>query len=116
MAGFTVHIPASRPDYLVGLDLGQTQNFSALAVLANGDLVAGGQFTTAGGVTANNIARWDGTSWSALGSAMNFNVLTLTTIPILTHSGWTSPTSALLRPGSFSAKSREWARPGSTAS
>jgi len=33
----------------------------------NGDaLYAGGNFTTAGGVTVNHIARWDGSSWSAL--------------------------------------------------
>ena len=30
----------------------------------------GGQFTMAGGIAANNIARWDGTSWSALGSGV----------------------------------------------
>jgi hypothetical protein len=40
---------------------------SALAVLHNGDLVAGGGFLTAGGVAANNIARWNGSSWSAMG-------------------------------------------------
>jgi hypothetical protein len=31
-------------------------------------LYAGGRFTTAGGVTVNRIAKWNGTSWSALGS------------------------------------------------
>lgn len=34
-------------------------------------LIAGGWFTTAGGVTANRIASWDGSSWSPLGSGMN---------------------------------------------
>jgi hypothetical protein len=29
-------------------------------------LYAGGFFTTAGGVTANQVAKWDGTQWSAL--------------------------------------------------
>ncbi len=29
----------------------------------NGDLVVGGEFTTAGGVTVNGIARWDGSQW-----------------------------------------------------
>jgi hypothetical protein len=33
-------------------------------------LYAGGNFTTAGGNAANYVARWDGTSWSALGSGM----------------------------------------------
>lgn len=43
----------------------------ALAVLQNGDLVAGGNFTSAGGEPANRIARWDGTSWVPLGSGMS---------------------------------------------
>ena len=46
----------------------------------NGDLYAGGQFDTAGGMPANNIAKWDGTSWSALGLGLpgyNYIVLTL---------------------------------------
>jgi hypothetical protein len=29
----------------------------------NGDLIAGGWFTTAGGQTVNRIARWDGSAW-----------------------------------------------------
>src|SRR4030095_8157977 len=53
----------------------------ALATLPNGDLVAGGHLTTAGGVSANYIARWNGTSWSALGSGTNGNVYALTTLP-----------------------------------
>ena len=41
-------------------------------------LYAGGVFTTAGGVTVNRIAQWDGTRWSALGSGMNGSVSALT--------------------------------------
>jgi trimeric autotransporter adhesin len=46
---------------------------SALAVFDDGSgsgpaLYAGGQFTTAGGVTANRIAKWNGTAWSSLGT------------------------------------------------
>lgn len=40
----------------------------ALAVDANGNLYAGGEFTSIGGVNANNIARWNGTTWSAMGT------------------------------------------------
>ncbi len=36
----------------------------------NGELIAGGAFTTAGGTPANRIASWDGKSWSPLGSGM----------------------------------------------
>jgi hypothetical protein len=49
---------------------------SALAV-SGGTLYAGGVFTTAGGSTATNIAQWNGSSWSALGSGMNNQVLAL---------------------------------------
>ena len=38
------------------------------------DLYAGGYFTTAGGVSANRIAKWNGSAWSALGSGMNGSV------------------------------------------
>src|SRR5438093_13500914 len=41
----------------------------ALAV-SDSDVYAGGFFTTAGGIAATNIAKWDGSSWSALGSGM----------------------------------------------
>lgn len=43
----------------------------ALAVHDDGSgpaLFVGGDFTSAGGVIANNIAKWDGATWSALGS------------------------------------------------
>jgi hypothetical protein len=42
----------------------------ALALDGSGKLYAGGYFFTAGGVIANGIAVWDGSSWSALGSGM----------------------------------------------
>lgn len=35
-----------------------------------GNLYVGGQFTTAGGASANYIAKWNGTSWSQLGSGI----------------------------------------------
>src|SRR2546422_1400863 len=49
---------------------------SALAV-SGSDLYAGGYLTTAGGSAANYIAKWDGSSWSALGSGMNDRVVAL---------------------------------------
>ena len=41
----------------------------ALAIY-NGELIAGGKFQTAGGTTATNIARWNGTSWSPMGAGV----------------------------------------------
>ena len=43
----------------------------ALHVLANGDLLVGGAFSTAGGLQALNAARWDGTSWFPVGFGTN---------------------------------------------
>ena len=37
----------------------------------NTNLYAGGNFTTAGGITARAIAKWDGNTWTALGLGMN---------------------------------------------
>ncbi|MBL9120311.1 MAG: thrombospondin type 3 repeat-containing protein [Phycisphaerae bacterium] len=42
------------------------------------NLFVGGRFTSAGGTAASNIARWNGSSWSALGSGTNDQVLALT--------------------------------------
>jgi trimeric autotransporter adhesin len=42
------------------------------------DLIAAGGFTDAGGVTVNNIARWDGTSWSALGAGITGTPIAMT--------------------------------------
>src|SRR5712692_8839425 len=53
--------------------IGQFPYVSALTVFddrSGSALYAGGQFITAGGVLVNNIAKWDGTQWSALGSGL----------------------------------------------
>jgi len=38
--------------------------------LREASLIAGGNFITAGGVSANRIARWNGNSWASLGNGM----------------------------------------------
>jgi hypothetical protein len=43
---------------------------SSLAIQGD-DLLVGGGFTTAGGVSAPYIARWNGSSWSAVGSGFS---------------------------------------------
>ena len=53
---------------------GNERNSFSLRVCLGGvghELYAGGQFETAGGTPANGIAKWNGSSWSALGSGMN---------------------------------------------
>ena len=50
----------------------QMNNFVfAVAVDKDGNVYAGGTFTTAGGVAANRIAKWNGTSWSPLGTGLS---------------------------------------------
>ena len=50
------------------------------ALAASGDnLYAGGVFTLAGGSSASRVAKWDGNTWSALGSGVNNSVLSLAT-------------------------------------
>jgi len=56
---------------------GMNDYILALAVY-NGNLYAGGRFTTAGGNSASYIAEWNGTSWSAVGGGMNNVVMALT--------------------------------------
>jgi hypothetical protein len=54
---------------------------NALAVFDDGggvELYAGGHFTQAGGLAARNVARWNGTSWSALAQGTDNDVWDLT--------------------------------------
>lgn len=50
----------------------------ALASTGAWRLYVGGDFTTAGGSSANRVARWDGTNWGALSTGMNAAVYALT--------------------------------------
>ena len=62
--------------------LGTGMNNNAVFALVTdsaGNLYAGGSFTTAGGTSANYVAKWNGTSWSALGTGMNTWVTALAT-------------------------------------
>lgn len=40
-----------------------------------GELVVGGGFSEAGGLQADGVARWDGTSWSPLAGTMGQGIL-----------------------------------------
>jgi hypothetical protein len=57
------------------LGLGVNSWVNAIAVVPNGIggayVYAGGHFTSAGGVAADHIARWDGSNWSAVGAGLS---------------------------------------------
>ena len=48
------------------------------SIVYDGKLIVGGNFETAGDVIAKGIAAWDGSSWSALGTGVSFEVEALT--------------------------------------
>lgn len=50
---------------LLGASFDRTPN--VLAVMPNGDVVAGGGFATVGTVAAKGLARWNGSSWQSMG-------------------------------------------------
>jgi hypothetical protein len=50
---------------------------NSIVALPNGDVVAGGQFSHVAGQPMNGLARWDGTSWSPLGSGIDGTVYAL---------------------------------------
>ncbi|TGE14168.1 T9SS type A sorting domain-containing protein [Hymenobacter elongatus] len=58
--------------YYTGTDV-----VNAIAVDKAGNVYAGGLFTQAGGIAVSNIAKWDGTQWSALGTGLSYTVQAL---------------------------------------
>jgi hypothetical protein len=54
---------------LMDFDMDEIGAF-AIAVDNSGDVYAGGDFKQAGGIAVNQIARWDGSAWSAMGSGI----------------------------------------------
>lgn len=63
--------PGSTSGSWSALSTGMNGNVKSLVFDDSGTLYAGGSFTTAGAVSATNIAKWDSTSWGALGIRMN---------------------------------------------
>lgn len=53
----------------------------AAAVAPNGDLIVAGRFDAVAGVAADNIARWDGSSWNALGLGVNDIIYDIAAMP-----------------------------------
>lgn len=63
------------------LGRGMNAPVNALAVLATGELVAGGEFTLAEGLPVGYLARWNGTNWVPLGGGLNSSVNALAVLP-----------------------------------
>ena len=74
--------PGSWSSLAGGVTSDEAARIDALLVHDDGGggaLYAGGSFTHAGGVAANNIAKWDGANWSAVGDGLNGAVEALIT-------------------------------------
>ena len=61
----------------IGGEMEEDHPFVFALAVSGSDLYVGGYFTTAGSVTANYIARWDGSSWHALGAGVDYTVSAL---------------------------------------
>ncbi|MFZ2654451.1 MAG: hypothetical protein WAX69_06005, partial [Victivallales bacterium] len=62
--------PSTSPTWSA-LGSGTNDRIRSLVFYDASNLYAGGDFIIAGGVTVNRIAKWNGTTWSALGSGMS---------------------------------------------
>ena len=58
---------------------GMNNEVRALAMDHEGNLYAGGEFTTAGGIAANYVAKWNGMAWTNLGSGTGGKIRALIT-------------------------------------
>lgn len=77
LAGKAATTETSIPDDVYWSSMPGMNNFVHALAVYDGKLIAGGDFTIAGGDSVNHVAAWDGTSWSPLGLGVN-NVLALT--------------------------------------
>lgn len=75
LRGIALHDPTTGE--FSGVGSGMNGTVYSLATLASGELVAGGEFTDAGGVTVGYVAKWNGSTWSALGGGLTSTVRAL---------------------------------------
>ncbi len=107
----------------LGIQPGQINVVDTMVVFDSGagpELVVGGTFSMAGGVPAANIARWNGSSWSALGSGTNNRVRDLIvhddgTGPALYACGWFNNAGGVSVPYVARWNGTAWSAVGSSA-
>jgi hypothetical protein len=75
---------------------------NALALASNGDLYVGGLFSTVGGIAANSVARWNGSTWNALGAGVNNG------LPAQVGALTVAPNGNVYAGGSFSSGVSRW--------
>lgn len=65
----------------------------------NGNIIAGGAFASAGGVSATNVAMWNGTGWQAMSSGLDGEVLALAVYNNELYAGgtFTSPSNYIAK-------------------
>ena len=85
----------------------------ALAVLPDGQLAAGGSFTSAGAVTGSSIARWSGIAWLPMGSGFDVQSLVIHPDGDLIAAAYFDPANEILGPiARFDG--RGWSQIGTT--
>jgi hypothetical protein len=59
---------------ITATDIPNGSTVLSLAIDSADNLYVGGSFTTIAGITVNNVAKWNGSSWSALGSVLGTGI------------------------------------------
>lgn len=76
-----INLGEGQTPSILSLGTGLNSFCNALVISPEGNLYAGGNFTTAGGVPANRIAMWDLIGWDSLSTGLNKSVFVLTFAP-----------------------------------
>ncbi len=80
--------------------MGEGVNGRVKAIAVSGsDIYVGGYFDKAGSLVVNNIAKWDGSVWSALGTGTSGEVLSIVALGtnIYTGGAFTYPANRIAR-------------------
>jgi hypothetical protein len=88
----------------LGAGMTATNSRVSAIVVWGTNVYAGGAFTNADGITANAVAKWDGTSWTPLGSGMDGPVYALAVLGTNLYAGGAFTTAG----GNFARAVARW--------